>query len=282
MKITFLGYDYTLDIVQRLIADGHDVMQIFTFPCDGLFAFNNQINDFSQHFGIPISDNKIDQQNINSLIGQGCEIFVCAGYPYKIPPIEGNNIYGINLHPAYLPRGRGVMPLPYIIMNDKKAAGFSVHKLIDDFDAGDILYQKAIELDEQTDVEILAAKIAIHAPEAISKIVGNIEHYWSNATQQNNANASSYLAPSEAMRSLNWEEGATEINLKGRAFGRFGMVATIKNDMGDSQQLAVFNFKAWEESHDHEAGTLLRSSPREIIIVIKDGYICLKEFQVIE
>ncbi len=282
MKITFLGYDYSLDIAQRLMADGHAIMHIFTFPCDGMFSFNSQINDFAKNYNIPISEQKIGRQNIASLTDQGCELFICAGYPYKIPPIDINKAYGINLHPALLPRGRGIMPLPYIIMNDHEAAGFTVHKLSPKFDTGDILYQQAIEIDEQTDVEILSAKIAIAAPDIISSITKDIENYWNAATVQNNENASSYPAPSAEMRKLNWDNTAKESSLKGRAFGRFGLFATIENNMGEAQKLAVFNFKAWEEKHNHSAGSLLRSSPREIIITIKDGYICLKEFQVIE
>ncbi len=282
MKIVFLGYDYTLDIAQRLMTDGHEIMHIFTFPCDGIFSFNNQINEFAAHFNIPISENKIESQNINSLIDQGCEIFICAGYPYKIPPINNDKIYGINLHPAFLPRGRGIMPLPYIIINDHEASGLSVHKLSPDFDTGDILYQKAIKIDEQTDVEVLSAKIAIHAPDIISSIARDIKNYWEAATPQDNKKASSYLAPSARLRSLNWDSSAKKLNLKGRAFGRFGVISEIENNMGETQKLAIFNFTAWEEEHNHKTGTLLRSSPREIIIAIKDGYICLKEFQPIE
>ncbi len=281
MKIAFLGYDYTLDIAQRLIADRHEIIHIFTFPCDGVFAFNNQISDFARHFAIPISEHKIEWQNINNLIKQGCELFLCAGYPYKIPPID-DKAFGINLHPSLLPRGRGIMPLPYIIMNDDKAAGFTVHKLTNSFDTGDILYQEAISIDEHTDVETLSAKIAVRAPDIISKIIGDINRYWNNASAQDNENASSYPAPSEKLRTINWDSTAKELRLKGRAFGRFGMLATVKNNMGEEQKLAVFNFSTWEEDHNHAAGLLLRSSPREIIVAVKNGYICLKEFQVIE
>lgn len=281
MKTVFFGYDYTLDIMQRLISDGHEIMQIFTFPCDNIFSFNTQIKDFASHYNIPISEYKIEPQDIENLINNGCELFLCAGYPHKIPPIN-NNIHGVNVHPALLPRGRGIMPLPYVIMEDHKAAGFTIHKLAPDFDSGDILYKQAIEIDEQTDVEILSAKIAVHAPDAVSKIVKNIKEYWDQAIPQDNSNTTSYPQPSEEMRSLNWNDTTELINKKGRAFGRFGMIATITNNMGDIQKLAVFNFQSWQEEHPHETGMLLRSSTREIIITIKDGYICLKEFQVIE
>ncbi len=282
MKIAFLGYDYTLDIAQRLIMQGHEVIHIFTFPCDNIFAFNAQTKELAANFNIPISDHKITDQDINDLINNGCEIFICAGYPYKIPEIDRNLCYGINLHPTLLPRARGIMPLPYVIMQDRKAAGFTIHKLESEFDSGDILYQKKINIDESTDIETLSAKISIHCPDAILDIVENIKEYWDNAIAQDNENASHYNAPSKEIRSITWDSTPKEISLKGKAFGRFGVIAEIENDIGQQQKLAVFNLSAWQEKHQHKSGYILRSSSREIIIAINDGYACLKEFQLIE
>ncbi len=282
MNITFLGYDYTIDIAQRLMADGHDIMQIFTFPCDNIFAFNTETHEFAAHFNIPISDHKIKSENITELIDKKCDIFICAGYPHKIPEINNNLCYGINLHPTLLPRARGIMPLPYVIMQEPKAAGFTIHKLSPHFDTGDILYQQPIPIDRNTDIEILSAQIALHSTKAIAYIVADIKKYWDNAKIQNHANSSSYLAPSADMRTINWSSTPEQLLLKGRAFGRFGVIAEIQNNMKQTQKLAVFNFNAWEEKHKHDIGYLLRSSTRDIIIAINSGYICLKEFQVIE
>lgn len=282
MKIVFIGYDYTLDIAQRLIADGHEIIHMFTFPCDDIFSSNAQINAFAAHFKISISDHTITVNDMNILVDQGCEVFLCAGYPNKIPVIDSAKAYSINLHPSLLPRARGVMPLPFIIMHEPEAAGFTVHKLVEDFDAGDILYQEATPIDQHTDVETLSARIAVRAPDAVSMIIKDIKTYWDNATPQDHDAASSYNNPDTDMRQLNWDDTAENLRLKGCAFGRFGVTAMVTNNMDDTQQIAVFQFTTWEEEHSHKPGTLLRSSSREIIISIQDGYICLKEFQVVE
>lgn len=282
MKIVFFGYDYTLDIAQRLIADGHEIMRIYTFPCDNAFAFNTQLYELAKHFNIEISESEIKEHNIDALISNECEIFICAGYPHKIPFIDNEKSYAINIHPTLLPRVRGIMPLPYVIMKEHEAAGFTVHKLTSEFDSGDILYSQAIPIDKTTDVETLAAKIAVQTPDAISNIINNIEKLWKNAAPQNEAESSSYGVPNEEMRSINWDDSVDQILLKTRAFGRYGVTATITNDMGQAQNLAIFQLSAWEEDHGYEAGKLLRSSSREIIMSIKGGFACLKEFQVIE
>ncbi|MGH1404789.1 MAG: methionyl-tRNA formyltransferase [Alphaproteobacteria bacterium] len=278
MKIVFLGYDYTLNIAQQILDDGHNLTQIFTFPCDNVFAFNTETHGFAQTHNIPISEKAITPEDVNSLIVQECSLFICAGYPHKIPVIPSEKAYGINLHPSLLPRARGVMPLPYIIMEDPSAAGFSVHKLEESFDAGDILYQEAIQINPHTDVETLSAKIAIKSPNAISQIISNLKEYWNSATPQDSDNASYYHAPSDKMRSLDFEQRVEKILKKGLAFGRFGVRASLKHNQNTIENLAVFNLSGWIEPHNHATGTVLRHSPREIIVTAKNGYICLKEF----
>lgn len=281
MKFVFIGYDYSLDIAQALIEDGHELLRVYTFPCDNVFSFNTQTKTFAQHYQVPFTDKKIMPSDINECINDGCTLFLCAGYTHKIPPIDEKKAYGINIHPAVLPKARGIMPLPYIIMKEPEAAGFTAHKLAPYFDTGDIVYKENVKIDDQTDVETLSARIGLRARIAMPEIIRTLEEKWKNATAQNEADASTYFTPDEEMRTLNWNNTVEKLLLLGRAFGRYGTIAHIENDHDQKQTLGVFQFSAWKEEHAIKPGTLLRSSPREIIISISDGFICLKDFKVI-
>lgn len=281
MKFCFFGYDHTLDIALRLIADGNELIQIFTFPCDNQFVHNTQIHAYANQTKTPITEIAIKEKDIKKLLKKGCDFFISSGYPHKIPEIPDNQAYAFNLHPALLPQARGIMPIPFIIMHEPEAAGFTVHKMTQEFDAGDILIQKAIKIDDHTDIETLNAKIALAAPAAISDLVKNIGEYWKNAKPQDHSKATNYPEPSTEFRTLNWSETSEILNKKMKAFGRFGIIAIIANNAGDTQKLAVYNASAWQDKHEYDAGTLLRTQPKEIVIAITDGYICLKEFQII-
>lgn len=280
MKFCFIGYDHSVDIATRLIQDGHELLKLFTFPCDNEFAFNRQINDLAKHYGIPITEKRITPDDINSLIEEDCGLFLCAGYPSKIPPIP-DTAYAINVHPTYLPKARGVMPLPYVLMENRDAAGFSIHKMTEEFDAGDILFQQHVPIDDTTDIETLSARIGVYSPHAVSQVIDNIEDYWANAKAQDHKNASEYPTPSNQMRTLNWAEPVNRSLSRGRAFGRFGTIANIANNDGIKQRLAVFQLSGWNDEHGHESGALIRSAPREIVIAVCDGYLCLQDFKVI-
>ncbi len=281
MKICFIGYDHSVDIAQRLINDGHEIIQLFTFPCDNEYAFNVQMYNLAEHYKIPISKTAITPEHIDALVDSGCKLFLCAGYPSKIPPIPEDKAYAVNIHPTYLPVGRGVMPLPFIITEAPEAAGFTIHKMTEKFDAGDILYQQKINIDERTDILTLSARIGLACPDAASMVVADIKQYWDSAVPQNHDKAVSFPMPSTEFRTLHWDVTTDEINMKSRAFGRFGVIASVSNTFGQTQKMAVYQLSTWKEEHGHKPGHLMRSSPLEIVIAVKDGYTCLQSFKLL-
>ena len=54
-----------------------------------------------------------------------------------------------NLHTAYLPNNRGSFPLPWAIVNDDGFAGLTIHRMVSGCDAGPIVAQVAVSLDER-------------------------------------------------------------------------------------------------------------------------------------
>lgn len=278
MKIVFIGYDYTLDLATQLLESGQKIVKIYTFPCDNVFAFNTQIKDFAAYHGIPITEERITEQDIANDIALGTQMFLSAGYPYKIAPIDEEKAFALNMHPTYLPYARGMMPLPHVILNEPHAAGFTFHKIAANYDSGDIIYQEKIAIDETTDVETLSARIALRANAKINTIMQDIENLWKNSTPQDTQLATQAFLPDEATRTIDWDNTSQTLNMQSKAFGRFGMIAHIKNNIGQTQKLAVYQFSTWSEPHDLETGRLLRSSAKEVVVSIKDGFACLKDF----
>jgi methionyl-tRNA formyltransferase len=273
MKFVYFGYDFMLESVLRLIREGHDLIGIFSFPCDNIFNFNARTKVLAQELDIPYSESKPLPIDIQAFIAQGCEVFLSAGYPYKIPPIP-DNVYGINFHPSLLPMGRGIMPTPTILLKHPEASGVTLHKLTPGFDEGDILIQRALPLEPQDDVETLSSRIALCAPDLLSDSFKRLPELWGEAKPQDASKASVFPIPDEAMRTLDWKKTVDEIEATGRAFGRFGALARFQGKLW-----AVYTFKGWLEKHTYRPGDVACILSREIVIAAKDGFICLKDFQ---
>ncbi len=265
-----------LGSVHRLIEDGHELIGIFTFECDNVFNFNRNVHELAEQLGIPITEKTLTADDIAQFVEQGSKVFLSAGYPHKIPPIDEEDAYGLNIHPAYLPKGRGIMPSPYIIMDHPEAAGISIHKLVEDFDAGDILMQKAFDIEPSETVETLSARGAMAAPDMISTVFEHIQVQWKDATPQNEEDASYFPAPTDDMRILDWSSGVKNVDKTARAFGRYGSIAKI-----NGQLFVVYDHDVWADDHGLEPGHIVCQTSREIIVSASDGYICLKDFQLL-
>ena len=273
MKLVFFGYDFSLDIARRLLNDGHHILKIFSFETDNQYAFNNRLQELADINQIPFSTEKVTPQDIKTLISAGCECFFSSGYLYRIPEIDEICAYGINLHPTMLPIGRGPMVMPRLLLEHKDKCGLTIHKLAPEFDTGDILYQEALEMLPDEDIETLSARIAMRAPDLASMILANLDTYWKNATPQDEAESSYWPAHTDEDRTFNWEHSIEKANQIINAFSRYGMLARF-----DEQLWAVFLAKTWKEKHTHSPGAVVLRLSKEVVIALPDGYIILKEY----
>ncbi|MCB1651832.1 MAG: hypothetical protein KDI46_07260 [Alphaproteobacteria bacterium] len=275
MKFVFFGYDFMLPSALRLIEDGHSLAAIFTFPCDNVFNFNTDCQTIAGRINIPLIQSPATPGHIEDFINQGCNAFIAAGYPHKIPPIDEEKAYAINVHPTYLPYARGLMPIPKIIMqNLGKAAGFTAHKMTQKFDAGDILIQHKFNLGPKETVETYTAKIALHAPDMISALFADLPKHWKEARPQNEKAAFTLPAPTDEERMLDWTKPVHDIDTVGRAFGRFGSIAHF-----DARLWVVYDYDVWQEKHKLTPGTVAARLSREIVIAAQNGFVCLKAFE---
>lgn len=276
MKFVFFGYDFSLNALMRLVNDGHQLAGLYTFPCDGVFSHNDQIKSFAQTQDVTPVEGKITPAEIDRFIAAGCEAFIAFGYKYKIPPVNEKQAYAINVHPSLLPRVRGIMPMPWILLREPKAAGITVHQMTPQYDAGKILYQEPFPVDETTDIETLSSRSAIAGAEILSEILKNLPGYWKNAKTQNESQASEYPEPDDAMRTFDWTMPVKETLRLSRAFGHYGCLANI-----DGKRVVVFSCSGWEEKHALPPGTIACVLPYEFIVAASGGFICLKEFAVL-
>lgn len=90
-------------------------------------------------------------------------VIACMTLSRKIPQklLSGVPLGGINWHPAFLPSYRGPVPGFWSIFNQEKETGVTLHDMTDEFDAGDIYFQKKIPIDPEETFGSLSFKGAI-------------------------------------------------------------------------------------------------------------------------
>ena len=110
---------------------------------------NINIIDFLKKQGnnVYLTENEI---NLEFLKYNNIDFLISNGYASIIKKelIDKYNKKIINIHPTYLPYGRGIYPLVWALL-ENSPIGVSIHFIDYEIDAGDIILRKKVNLDEE-------------------------------------------------------------------------------------------------------------------------------------
>lgn len=272
MKIAYCGYDYFSAALGALLEAGQDVLRVYTVSCENQVDHNQYIYDLCREYSLPVTEQRVDENSIQQLEKEGCELLITAAYYYKIPDLSATNIKGINIHPTLLPEGRGVMPLPWVILKNLKQSGITIHKLTQDYDAGDILQQQSFPVAEHENFESLSVKSQVMAKQLLLAVVNDFDRYWQHARPQGDG-ASLWPRPDDAQRCLDWHKPVAELDRICRAFGKTGCFATF-----DNQNWFVYGLTAWLQPHRYVVGHVVHKTNTEMVVAASDGLVSLLYF----
>jgi len=86
----------------------------------------------------------------------------------------------INRHNALLPKNRGRLTPFWVLYNDEKETGVSIHFVTEELDAGDIIVQKKINIDKNDNFNSLVKKNYELAPIAMLEAIDKLEEGFKN------------------------------------------------------------------------------------------------------
>jgi methionyl-tRNA formyltransferase len=288
MKIAYFGYDPLFSCLEVFLKQGHDFAMIYTGESS---QFSNNVIQFAQRNDIPLCFGQPTLTEMKNLLGLGVELFFSAEYPWKIP-IPAGLKYAINVHPTLLPEGRGMTPLPQLILKQSIYAGITLHKLSNQFDAGDILLQKAVLLDEDETFDSLSAKIFKQTPELLFTLLSDFDDYYRNSQAQGEGSDWASITADE--QTLDWRQPTAALLTTLRAFGSLGTYADIAGKacviIYSSASSAFLNSKSYPFSqqsqstlavngkcyqHNYSAGQVIRNNELHITIATFNGELCI-------
>lgn len=103
----------------------------------------------------------------------------------------------INIHPALLPRYAGISPCFWVLANNEKETGVTVHFIDKGIDSGDIVLQERIKVKESDSMHSLYLRSSVIVGEMLLNAVKLIEEGKANALPQDKAKRSYFSFPSK-------------------------------------------------------------------------------------
>jgi len=100
---------------------------------------------------------------------------------------EGAKLAALNIHTGLLPRHRGSNPLNWALIWGEKEIGVTLHYMTDTYDAGNVVLQKIVAIEDTDTVRDLQHKTKEILPTLIQEFFADPEGYLAKAWQQNQA-----------------------------------------------------------------------------------------------
>lgn len=173
--------------------------------------------------GLPVfTPEHLDSAAREQIAPLGADLLVCFAYGHIFGPkfLGLFPMGGINLHPSFLPKYRGCTPVQQAILDGEELLGICVQTLSLKMDAGDILKQDFVHINEEDTTESLLNYSAKKGAELICKIIEESSKAGSliKGKPQNKEGATYTYTITKDMAKIDWKESAEEISRKIRAY----------------------------------------------------------------
>ncbi len=154
--------------------------------------------------------------------------------------------YGcINVHPSLLPKYRGSSPINFPILNGDRETGVTIFKIVAKMDAGPILSQTKINLDNEINFSELE-EILIN--KGVSLLINTLKKYEENAIEfipQDDSKASFTTKIEKKDTFLDWNNPAEKIHNFVRAFSNYpGAISNFKEKKIKIKSLKILDIES--------------------------------------
>lgn len=254
MKVLFLGSPYfAVKILKRLLQSSHNVVAVVTQSDKpsgrGQKLMPTQVKQFATEKGIPVYSFDKLSQHLDEIEKIDYDIAVTASFGQILNEKFLSIAPCINVHPSLLPKYRGATPIQSALLSGDKVTGVSIMEVVRAVDAGDVIAQKQVKIEEDDDYTTLQDKLADVGGDMLVEVLDLFALGQVKTFKQDDDKAifCRKLEKSDAFLDLN--RTASEIVNQSRALCEMGVfilvdgqrlkVAQIKNVSKDFQNLKI-------------------------------------------
>jgi len=106
----------------------------------------------------------------------------------------------INVHASFLPGYRGPDPIFWVLFHEERQTGVSIHWMTEKIDAGNILAQRVVPIQNSDDEKSLEIRLAHEAAEALALLLTKTSSVKEKTIEQMESKSSYFKSPTLARR----------------------------------------------------------------------------------
>jgi len=278
-KIFFMGTpEFSVPTLKLLLKSEHRILAVYSQPATkahrGQKISSSSVENFAKKKALNVrtpltldSDEEYDfMKNLKP------DIVVVIAYG-KIIPKRFLNLakYGfINVHASLLPKWRGAAPIQRSIMSLDNETGISIMKVVEELDAGPVMHQAKIAINENTDTQTLTQVLSQLGAKAILDSINKIENGKAKFKEQNHNQATYAKKISKAEGKIEWNESAKKVLAK---------INGLNPNPGAWFEYKKERHKVWKAEIVNKSGKIGTILNDQLIVSCKDQAVQILEIQ---
>jgi methionyl-tRNA formyltransferase len=284
MKIVFMGTPQAaVASLERVIADGHEVVAVYTQP-DRPSGRGNKIafspvKQFAIDHDLPVSQPaKIRTlEALEEFRGHNADVAVVVAYGRILPEtfLNAFPMGAINLHFSLLPKYRGAAPVNWAIVQGEKTTGVTTTEMDAGLDTGAILMQRETVIGgDETAIELMQRLASIGA-DLLAETLGS----YPSITPRVQDEAAASLAPIMKKEDglISWMLDARDIANRVRGFQPFPTAFSYYR----GKKLTVWRSNVADQPHQlgHPGEIIEAAGDRLLVFCGGDSVLQITELQ---
>jgi methionyl-tRNA formyltransferase len=217
-RIVFMGTpDFSVPILNKLVSSSYEVVLVVTQPDRPKgrkkIITPPPVKVEAELHGIPVFQPEKIRNEYQEILKLNPDIIVTAAYGQILPNelLDGPKYGCINVHASLLPELRGGAPIHYAIMEGKKETGITIMYMVEKLDAGDILTQRSIPIEENDHVGSMHNKLSAVGSQLLLETLPKLFNGEITPTKQDDAKATFASNIKREQEKIDWNRTHKEI-----------------------------------------------------------------------
>lgn len=285
MRILFMGTpDFARESLAKLYDENYEICGVVTPPDRpkgrGMKMIACEVKEFALERNLPIFQPEKLSEIKEEIIRMNPDMVVVVSYGKFLPKsiLKIPKFGCVNVHPSLLPKYRGSAPIQWAIMNGDKITGTTIMKMNEKMDAGDIILQQEVEIDENETTGQLWDRLSKISAELLVEAIRQIEIGTAKFMKQGENYT---IAPmiSKEIAKIDWKKQSS-LEIK-------NLIRGLNPFMGAYAMLGQKKIKFWKaeivqdkKKENADPGTILMADAKQgLHIRTKDGVLSILEIQ---
>jgi methionyl-tRNA formyltransferase len=275
MRIVFMGTpESAVPSLRRLLADGHEVVAVWTQPDKPAGRGNklhaSPVKQFAVENNLIIHQpGKIKNPEAKDLFAShSADVAVVVAYGKILPDefLAAPKSGCVNVHFSLLPKYRGAAPVNWAIVNGETETGVTTMRIVAELDAGPVLLQKATEIEDGETATQLLPRLADAGAELISETLKNLHDIHPKPQVHEEATFAPILKREDGL--IDWSSDAFAIESRVRGFQPWPNAFTQFR----SQRLIIWAATVeWIEQLRFPPGQVIEAARDRLIVACGEG-----------